>query len=510
LGGGGGGDTQLLDFSPHEHPIGNNPGDQFLAHMNDSMHVVLGVGETFYDPDNEIVITTINITNQSAEIYLGLMNCGDGLIEIGEECDVGNLDSQTCDSIGYRGGDLSCTLSCKFDTSQCGEPICGEGHTYNGGDSCSVIFKADREDGPIIAYGFFTDWDVLRNSEVGSVRGSSATYSFKLLSGSTRPSISRISIPFDTSSIPNQALINSAELTLDIDRLYDLTYINTHPNSDDFVTLVPTTLDNPPNLSINDFNEFSFVDSPIELSDRIDLSDELDFDYPGWYFGRLSFTLNSQGLENINKNGYSGFGLRGGYDLFTTPNNGEYTELNLLLEAVEYLSNEPKLIINYTVPCSYAPIDECMLCPDLNSDSLVNLTDRDLLFNCFHVGDCPMDYDLNGDGEITFNDLLCLTPFLNMTASRLSTCCSNCGNDIVDTPIEQCDGTDFYNAGEDCTDYGYFGGELSCSSSCQLSFGSCVECFVDSDCAPSQYGGCCNVPNGECRYNTKFTAVSCN
>ncbi|MEM2956603.1 MAG: LamG-like jellyroll fold domain-containing protein [Candidatus Pacearchaeota archaeon] len=63
--------------------------------------------------------------------------CGNGIIEEGEECDDGNLGGQTCQSLGYAGGELSCTLNheyeygygggCMFDTSQCIAHVCGDG-----------------------------------------------------------------------------------------------------------------------------------------------------------------------------------------------------------------------------------------------------------------------------------------------------------------------------------------------------------------------------------------------
>ena len=54
--------------------------------------------------------------------------CGDGSIQTwaGEECDGSNLGRNTCESLGYSRGTLTCTRSCTFDTSQC-EGMCGNG-----------------------------------------------------------------------------------------------------------------------------------------------------------------------------------------------------------------------------------------------------------------------------------------------------------------------------------------------------------------------------------------------
>lgn len=47
-----------------------------------------------------------------------ISECGNGTIEGTEECDGSNLDGETCESLGYDGGTLSCS-ECSFDTSQC-------------------------------------------------------------------------------------------------------------------------------------------------------------------------------------------------------------------------------------------------------------------------------------------------------------------------------------------------------------------------------------------------------
>lgn len=45
--------------------------------------------------------------------------CGDGVIEGGEECEGDNLNGETCESLGYAGGTLTCDIACSFDTSGC-------------------------------------------------------------------------------------------------------------------------------------------------------------------------------------------------------------------------------------------------------------------------------------------------------------------------------------------------------------------------------------------------------
>ena len=45
--------------------------------------------------------------------------CGDGVLQVGEQCDGTDLDGQSCFTRGYDLGELACTGLCTFDTSDC-------------------------------------------------------------------------------------------------------------------------------------------------------------------------------------------------------------------------------------------------------------------------------------------------------------------------------------------------------------------------------------------------------
>ncbi len=73
--------------------------------------------------------------------------CGNGILEVGEYCEEGNLVGETCESFGYISGTLTCNHRCVFDLRDCLEPeidcvsnassACYDGnvHWY---DSCDV------------------------------------------------------------------------------------------------------------------------------------------------------------------------------------------------------------------------------------------------------------------------------------------------------------------------------------------------------------------------------------
>ena len=47
-------------------------------------------------------------------------SCGDGVVDADEQCDGGDLNGLTCQSLGYDGGTLACDgITCTYDTSGC-------------------------------------------------------------------------------------------------------------------------------------------------------------------------------------------------------------------------------------------------------------------------------------------------------------------------------------------------------------------------------------------------------
>ena len=48
--------------------------------------------------------------------------CGTNAIHPGEECDGTDLDGQTCETLGFEGGELACNMDCTFDSSTCTKP----------------------------------------------------------------------------------------------------------------------------------------------------------------------------------------------------------------------------------------------------------------------------------------------------------------------------------------------------------------------------------------------------
>ena len=60
--------------------------------------------------------------------------CGNGIIEAGEDCEGADFGGATCTDFGYVGGDLGCTGSCMIDVTKCWNEACGNGVTDEGED----------------------------------------------------------------------------------------------------------------------------------------------------------------------------------------------------------------------------------------------------------------------------------------------------------------------------------------------------------------------------------------
>ena len=279
----------------------------------DSQDVLLETGQTFVDTDRGITIETLGTLGSSLEVRVTVTQyCGNGTIEsaIGEACDGTALGAATCSSIGRTSGALACDSACRFDTSSCGPEVCAPGDVFDEGTGlCTATFLGA---GPV-------DMSLYRNaSTFGFARTlTSATLltagggnlgTNQNFSGTIRHIISRLNIPFDTSALPDGAVIDSATLRMKYD-LFGDPYSNTHPDSSDDLVLVQTNDPDPLTRELSDYGVFVPVDSPPEGAPRIDAGDTYA---PN---GDVDFPLNATGLSWIDDQGFTLLGLRTGWDV---------------------------------------------------------------------------------------------------------------------------------------------------------------------------------------------------
>jgi hypothetical protein len=70
--------------------------------------------------------------------------CGDNVWNISEEeCDGVNLQSRTCETFHYSGGELRCTDDCLLDVSQCVGSVCGNGF-IDSGETCDIALAPQQ------------------------------------------------------------------------------------------------------------------------------------------------------------------------------------------------------------------------------------------------------------------------------------------------------------------------------------------------------------------------------
>ncbi len=88
--------------------------------------------------DETITVVVDAAFGGSGEYTLFVENpqCGNGIVETGEDCDTADLGGQSCFSQGQGGGTLGCTPSCDFDVSGCGDS-CGNA-VLDAGETCDL------------------------------------------------------------------------------------------------------------------------------------------------------------------------------------------------------------------------------------------------------------------------------------------------------------------------------------------------------------------------------------
>ncbi|MEX2515109.1 MAG: dockerin type I domain-containing protein [Candidatus Paceibacterota bacterium] len=67
-------------------------------------------------------VATVWASTASIDTTVKVSICGNNVKEGGEQCDNGDLNGQTCSTLDYEGGTLSCSSDCSFDTSECIAP----------------------------------------------------------------------------------------------------------------------------------------------------------------------------------------------------------------------------------------------------------------------------------------------------------------------------------------------------------------------------------------------------
>ena len=91
--------------------------------------------------------------SESISATVKISVCGDNITEGGEECDGSALDGQSCITLGFSSGSLSCDSGCAFDTSACVSGLIKNSVVIFSGKAYPLRIVTLLKDGQIVATG---------------------------------------------------------------------------------------------------------------------------------------------------------------------------------------------------------------------------------------------------------------------------------------------------------------------------------------------------------------------
>ncbi|MFA6172021.1 MAG: RHS repeat-associated core domain-containing protein [Patescibacteria group bacterium] len=220
------------------------------------------------------------------------------------------------------------------------------GSSSGGSGGGTATFYAVPGDGQVSA-GFQTmDWNQVHNSTYGTALDYTGTFSRaesnKSRIGNDEFRIYRGFMAFDTSSLPEDAVITSASL-----KLYVFDKDSADNDGNDFISAVSANQDSTSSLNADDYDQCGSTHTPAELSSRIDISSGITLDQ----YNSLSF--NATGTSLINKSGWTKLGVREGHDIIDEAYAGPILSGNYILwNSVENASTStrPYLEVSYNYP----------------------------------------------------------------------------------------------------------------------------------------------------------------
>ncbi|MFA5793021.1 MAG: RHS repeat-associated core domain-containing protein [Candidatus Gracilibacteria bacterium] len=222
------------------------------------------------------------------------------------------------------------------------------GATY---DPVTVSFSTNTGDG--YAYKASGLWDNSHDSVTGSANGTSASAMFGSTKSTTSYYIHRSFLPFDTSSLPDDAIVSSATL-----KVYATAKTNDDNDGDDFVTVVKSSQSSATTLAGSDYNKAGAINSPTEGIDSTSRKDITDILTNTW----LNFDLNVAGKSWVSTTGATMFALREGHDVldsaFTSSSSTTSQSNTVTYRNSEYTGTfyDPILEITYTLPSTYTEV----------------------------------------------------------------------------------------------------------------------------------------------------------
>lgn len=292
----------------------------------------------------------------TATVAVGM--CGNNFVEHGEDCDGSALDGQTCQSLGYDTGTLSCDISCSFNVSDCANLGPDEGSAVLSGTAYPMSVVKILKDGQIAAT---TASDSSGHFNVTLSDLIVGTYSFAVYA-------------YDSNGNKSKTLTYTREIS---------------KNETETISGIII----PPTLSVDNIS--------IKKGDKVNFSGQ---SAPG---ATVAIGMVSDGGDTWSFNATAGVNGYYSYALDT----GDYNKHDYVAAAKtniggsesEYSNEVSFKITDENVGSENA--SECSTKEgDLNCDERVNLIDFSILIHWFDQPNFPSKVDINTDKKVNLSD----------------------------------------------------------------------------------------------------------
>lgn len=188
-------------------------------------------------------------------------------------------------------------------------------------------------------------WDSVHGAIDGTPNYTAATYNYTVSSGCTsnnKAMVTRGFLAFDTSSLPDNAVITGANLKLYVNKKF-----NSLNDGNDFMVVVQGKQASSTVLARSDYSKAgSSVNNPEEGTNRVDIGDIINNTYNSWQF-------NSTGLSWVSATGETKLAIREGHDVLNIwPSflSNQYNAIGYYMAEQIQPTQIPVLEVTYIVP----------------------------------------------------------------------------------------------------------------------------------------------------------------
>ncbi|PIP26606.1 MAG: hypothetical protein COX31_01300 [Candidatus Moranbacteria bacterium CG23_combo_of_CG06-09_8_20_14_all_40_16] len=302
----------------------------------------------------------------TATVAVGV--CGNNIVEWSEQCDGSALNGETCLSLGFDGGTLSCDTGCDFDVSECVDL---------GPDEGSIVFSGKAYPYSVIR--------ILKDGQIAATTAAGANGDFKTtLSDLVTGSYLFAVYAYDANGIKSKTLT------------FQETIVKDEISEVDDIIIPPTLTANNDDVEQGKNIVFSGYAVPLSLV-RIYAGSEKDNQTASTTSSSSGYYSYKMDTESLEKDDYAAVARDtvAGY-----PVSEDSTEVFFEVEEKneeEEDDNESDWGSNLNSQCNQKG--------DVNRDCRVNQIDFSIFLNWHQRSNFPKEVDLNGNNQVDLSDL---------------------------------------------------------------------------------------------------------